>query len=607
MLLLSSVMVCLVVLRAQAMPSPSRPYPNQKIMDSNGNYHLYWLYDHTSITFEIIAKTTGYIGLGWSPKGGMANGDIIISGVYANGTDYFKDCHGLHINAKPVCHETQDVLPIMSQEIAGYTRVKFRRQLDTCKMHDLPVTSGTMRMIWSMGKTDVMDWHGSNRGTRSLKLLGDKQVEVKLPPDVKTFDIVKDNFLVPDTETHYDCEIFRLPKLEDIHHVIKVIPVITHPELVHHIIVYVCDAKINTWANMTYQVNNGSQCLYKNSAMWSHGYCETAMFGWAVGGGNFTFPNNTGVPMGTDREPFYVMLQIHYNNIKRTKNVRDNSGVRIVYTKTKRQHDTGCLVFGKISFERLMVPPRQSKFTVYSYIPRTCTGEFGFGNQTQIRAFAYLLHSHYAGSAIRLRHFRNGRELEYLGDDPTYDFNYQNSITYPQEIVIERGDEFLVECTYNTLDRTHTTLGGLSSQEEMCLTFLYFYPRIPLSKVITATSYSAQSNFYVNNRKDDRTSTTRRDFLASNIRWDKTTSKDPVKEWQQIEKAQENYIALCTASKGLGVVDKWIYNLNPFKIYSEYKPPTLRCNITASANVALPCHLIIMNLATLVLLLAEIV
>jgi hypothetical protein len=51
------------------------------MMDKAGRYHLYWSFDNNTITFEIIANTMGYVGLGWSPKGGMAYGDIIVGWI----------------------------------------------------------------------------------------------------------------------------------------------------------------------------------------------------------------------------------------------------------------------------------------------------------------------------------------------------------------------------------------------------------------------------------------------------------------------------------------------------------------------------------------------
>jgi hypothetical protein len=41
------------------------------------------------IEFELSAETKGYVGFGLSPTGGMNGSDMIIAGVYKNGTGYF--------------------------------------------------------------------------------------------------------------------------------------------------------------------------------------------------------------------------------------------------------------------------------------------------------------------------------------------------------------------------------------------------------------------------------------------------------------------------------------------------------------------------------------
>lgn len=39
--------------------------------------------------------------------------------------------------------------------------------------------------------------------------------------------------------------------------------------------------------------------------------------------------------------------------------------------------------------------------------------------------FAVLLHAHLAGRGVRLRHFRNGEEMQSLAYDDDFDFNFQ--------------------------------------------------------------------------------------------------------------------------------------------------------------------------------------
>jgi hypothetical protein len=51
----------------------------------------------------------------------------------------------------------------------------------------------------------------------------------------------------------------------------------------------------------------------------------------------------------------------------------------------------------------------------------------------------------------------------------------------PAPRVLMPGDTVVTQCTYNTLSRSAMTYGGLSTRDEMCLTYMLVYPMPPLS------------------------------------------------------------------------------------------------------------------------------
>ena len=55
---------------------------------NDNQYTLRWEVHHPFITFRAIARGTGFVGFGLSPKGTMEAADIFISGMYDNGTVY---------------------------------------------------------------------------------------------------------------------------------------------------------------------------------------------------------------------------------------------------------------------------------------------------------------------------------------------------------------------------------------------------------------------------------------------------------------------------------------------------------------------------------------
>lgn len=64
---------------------PTLPFSEH--LDSNHNVLLRWGFDlvKDTITFQVTVNTTGWVGFGFSPNGGMAGSDIVIGGVGPGG------------------------------------------------------------------------------------------------------------------------------------------------------------------------------------------------------------------------------------------------------------------------------------------------------------------------------------------------------------------------------------------------------------------------------------------------------------------------------------------------------------------------------------------
>ena len=54
-------------------------------------YQLYWTFDSTqkTITFNVVVRTTGWVGFGLSPNGGMVGSDVVIGWIASDGSSYF--------------------------------------------------------------------------------------------------------------------------------------------------------------------------------------------------------------------------------------------------------------------------------------------------------------------------------------------------------------------------------------------------------------------------------------------------------------------------------------------------------------------------------------
>ncbi|KAJ1125663.1 hypothetical protein NDU88_004086 [Pleurodeles waltl] len=194
----------------------------------------------------------------------------------------------------------------------------------------------------------------------------------------------------------------------------------------------------------------------------------------------FQFPSDVGISLGTPDDPTHVMMEIHYSNFKAAAGTQDNSGMRLYYTSEVRKYDAGILEVGPTITNSLFIPPKVESFKTYGLCK---IGNFTKKSPgvTQMKVFAVMLHTHLAGRAVQVAHFRNGSQIGFLGRDMNYDFNLQETRLLQNMSTLEMGDEIVVECTYNTMDRKNITVGGVGTKEEMCMGFLYIYPRNSIS------------------------------------------------------------------------------------------------------------------------------
>ena len=92
--------------------------------------------------------------------------------------------------------------------------------------------------------------------------------------------------------------------------------------------------------------------------------------------------------------------------------------------------------------------------------------------------------------------------------------------------MIQPDDDLILNCLYNTKGRNEFSYGGLSTQEEMCLNFLHYYPRV-LDFPFCVSSYNKETSFkaalesFRCNNIDVNGSTTHEELLAraSSIEW----------------------------------------------------------------------------------------
>ncbi|KAM8945538.1 DBH-like monooxygenase protein 1 [Pelodytes ibericus] len=475
-----SVVLLILSLAAEAWSVDLQSFTHNAVLDGQSKYKVHWSHQGDTITFVLQVETLGYVGFGFSPNGAMASSDIVIGGVEKDKPylqDYFTDDNRvLYKDPK------QDYTLEYAMENGTHTVLKFSRPLNTCDLNDRTITESTVRVIWAYHSDDIgakgPKYHEANRGRKSLHLLKPEKNNV-MSMETSYFDFTNVDVPIPYKDTTYWCQMFKMPTLDKKHHIIKIDPLIQagHENLVHHILLYECDRNASD-AVLEY----GHECYHPNmpNVFFT---CETVLYGWAIGGEGFTYPQHVGLSIGLSSDPKYVLMEVHYDNPSHREGLIDNSGIRIYYTSHVRKYDAAILETGIWVSLYHMIPPEMTEFSSEGHCTMECLQE-ALNNEkpSGIHVFAALLHAHLAGQAIQIRHYRKGEEQKLLAYDNEFDFNFQEFQILKEERTILPGDSLITECKYNTKGRNTMTWGGLSTRDEMCLSYLMYYPKINLAR-----------------------------------------------------------------------------------------------------------------------------
>ncbi|CAL4175639.1 unnamed protein product, partial [Meganyctiphanes norvegica] len=328
----------------------------------------------------------------------------------------------------------------------------------------------------------------SHRGTKSM-FLKEPKIETLKGQGIDYWDVLNPNISLPETlDTIYWCRMVKIPSLKKKNQVVGAVPIIQEGnwKYVHHMLLYECHSATDSEEVFDKFVQaKGAQCNTPNMPpSWKK--CNVPIAAWAVGNEGGFYPDHVGLPLGEEHGGSnYFMLNTHYDNPTMDKGVVDSSGMRIYHTDNLREHDAGLLTLGHNVKPQHIVPPGQV-FTTVGHCSAECTQKML--PETGINVFQGMLHTHLLGVKIIVRQIRDGKELPTILKDDHYDFNYQEARQIRPEWKILPGDILITECVYNSTDKSTATYGGLATQDEMCLSYLVYYPKTNLGGCVSSPS-----------------------------------------------------------------------------------------------------------------------
>ncbi|XP_067643544.1 MOXD1 homolog 2 isoform X2 [Eurosta solidaginis] len=397
-------------------------------VDLNEDFRILWTIINQDITFEIQARTLGYVGFGFSPDGKLAGSDVALGWV-DKGQTYFQDRHiQRNGNFEPIVDPSQDYILMLGYENSTHTVLRFRRKLDTCDtIHDIAITNNTMILVFMYGSRDPLNG-SSEPGTLpdpksafhtyyAMVLTQKAQSKFDLDDKIRAVELRNEDVELPiGDSTLYWCKMFKLQDINQKQHMIR----------------------------------------------------------------GFTYPDEAGYPIESHVAKYYIM-GTHYSDLQpdyaqlHSPQMVDNSGLRIYFTNVLRPNDAGILSIGLDPNWRHIIPPGQKKVISEGQCIEDCTA-YAFPTHG-IYIFAVMMRTHKIGKEVKLRQIRHTEELPPIAMDANIDSAYQDFRLLPTPVQAMPGDRLIAECIYDSSSRKAITLGGLTMKEESCTALTIYYPR----------------------------------------------------------------------------------------------------------------------------------
>lgn len=194
---------------------------------------------------------------------------------------------------------------------------------------------------------------------------------------------------------------------------------------------------------------------------------------WAPGDGGFALPDFLGANLFGDEGFQGFNVEIHYDNPRYEAGNVDSSGVEIFYTTTPRPVEMGVMQVGD-PFITLYGENVGNGLSGHHFeCPGSCADEY-LSDGEAVTVIREYLHMHVAGTRTTNQHIRDGEVIRTASTE-VWDFDQNGNVPVKQQpYEVYPGDGFRMSCYFRGEE---DTVFGLGSREEMCMAFLYYYPR----------------------------------------------------------------------------------------------------------------------------------
>jgi len=449
-------------------------------------YDISWNISDGRFITRVAAPTTGWVGLGIGEygAGAMPGGDFVI--CTAEGTIEDRWAPGY---VTPSLDTQQDWTLHYSGGDDSESWCIMSRALDTEDNQDRPIdlqklALGPINVMFAYGTSDTFSQHSATqRSTAQMRLLESVDLMTKLlsmPDYDSSVTLSNSGVEIPHDRATCDASLDMLngnpgyPQCQEPH--------TTYHEAYHPMGTYGLRSIIGatpsiaaaTAANVHHFVASG----------YTSADCKTGEIGpiyvWAPGTALQVLPEFLGIKLNGADGVKCIGVQTHYDNPLLTAGLVDSSGPVFHMTAigTVRPTELGVMQINdpEVSLNDGDLLAGWSK---YSF---DCSGLGGIPDPG-ITFFSVGHHMHVAGQMMQTNITRPGMD-DVIWTTEHYDFNFQTAL--PVNVTIKGSERpyFTSYCAFDNSVRTQhpysTPSGkwGKGSNDEMCIDFLWYYPRI---------------------------------------------------------------------------------------------------------------------------------
>uniref|UniRef100_A0A3P8WJ24 Dopamine beta-hydroxylase n=1 Tax=Cynoglossus semilaevis TaxID=244447 RepID=A0A3P8WJ24_CYNSE len=563
--LLMVIMVASYPAPKASIPLPPLPMPYQVSLDPRGELQLAWNISDANqevyIRLTATAKLKYGVVLGMSDRGELTNADLVV--LWDSGAKtYFGDAWS-DANGQVSLDRQQDYELLEAKQNPDGIQLLFKRPFSTCDPRDYLIEEGTVDIIYGvldqpLASLEQLNLFSIHTGMLSITMLQYGIPPTQMPPDTKFLDVAAPNVTIPSQETTYWCFNQQLPADMPKNHILMFESAITpgNEDIVHHIEVFECLPGIA-------DVPQNSGACDDIMAAPKLNFCSPVLATWAKGAEPFYFPPDVGMPIGGPGSSKILRMEIHYHNPLLMSGRRDSSGIRLYYTPSLRRYDAGVMELGLVYTPLMAIPPKQHNFYLRGYCTPKCT-EAALPKEG-ILIFASQLHAHLAGRALRTVLVRGGKEVEVVKEDKHFSTYYHlNNLSLFLPIAL-------------------CPVGGNGFMDEMCVNFIYYYPRIELEVCKSNVDpeslqkyFSSMNRFQGNDQCACSNVSVKEQY--SQVHWDKFS----VEELNYLYKTAPIY-EQCTKSNGELLPGDWEKQPIP-KVTTVLPQPHYPCEGRAASN-----------------------